>query len=150
MIGCTACARRIVSGAASLSPRWRTLPSLDQLGHRADRLLDRHVGVDAVLVVEVDVVGAEALQRALDRAADVLGRAVERTDRGHVARRRVVHPARELGRDHVLVAAALDRAADELLVGQGPVELRGVEEVDPELERALDRARSPRPRRSEP
>ena len=26
-IGCTACARRIVSGAASLSPMWRILPS---------------------------------------------------------------------------------------------------------------------------
>ena len=25
-IGCTACARRIVSGEASESPRWRTLP----------------------------------------------------------------------------------------------------------------------------
>ena len=61
---------------------WRTLPSCDQLGHRADGLLDRHVGVDAVLVVEVDVVGAEALQRALDRAAHVLGRAVERPDVG--------------------------------------------------------------------
>ena len=33
-----------------------------QLGHRADGLLDRHLGVDAVLVVEVDVVDAEPLQ----------------------------------------------------------------------------------------
>ena len=28
VIGWTACARRIVSGAASLSPRWRTFPAL--------------------------------------------------------------------------------------------------------------------------
>ena len=93
-----------------------------------------------MLVVEVDVVGAEALQRALDRDADVLGRAVGRADGGHVARPRVVHPARKLGSDHVLVAAALDSASDELLVGQRPVELRCVDEVDPELERSLDRA----------
>jgi hypothetical protein len=35
------------------------LAFLDQLGHCADGLLDRHVRVDAVLVVEVDVVGSE-------------------------------------------------------------------------------------------
>ena len=45
----------------------------DQLGHRPDGLLDRDVRVDAVLVVEVDVVRAEALERALDRGADPLG-----------------------------------------------------------------------------
>ncbi len=112
----------------------------DQLRHRADRLLDRDVGIDAVLVVEINMVGAEAPQRALDRAEDVLGRAVDRADGGHVARRRAVGPARELGRDHVLVAAAFDRASDKLLVGQRPVELGGVDEVDPELERPLDRA----------
>ena len=44
----------------------------DELGERADRLLDRRARVDAVLVVEVDVIGAQALQRALDRAPHVL------------------------------------------------------------------------------
>jgi hypothetical protein len=33
-----------------------------QRGERADRLLDGRVGVDAVLVVEVDAVGAQPLQ----------------------------------------------------------------------------------------
>ena len=50
-----------------------------------------------------------------------------------------LHAAGELGRDNVLVAVALDRLADQLLVGQRPVQLRGVQEVDPELQRALDR-----------
>ena len=138
VIGWTAWARRIVSGAASLRPMWRTLPCLDELGHRPDGLLDLDVGVDPVLVEEVDVIGPEALERAVDRAADVLGRAVELADRRHVAGGGGVHPPGELGRDHVLVAVALDRAPDELLVGQRPVQLRGVEEVDPELERPLD------------
>ena len=44
------------------------LALLHQFGHRADGLLDRRVGVDAVLVVEVDVVDAQALQRALAAA----------------------------------------------------------------------------------
>jgi hypothetical protein len=33
-----------------------------QLGERADGLLDRRVGIDAVLVVEVDTVGPQPLQ----------------------------------------------------------------------------------------
>ena len=56
--GATACARRIVSGRRlAESPSEADLARLDELGHRADGLLDRRVGVDAVLVVEVDVVG---------------------------------------------------------------------------------------------
>jgi hypothetical protein len=43
----------------------------DELGHRADRLLDRHASVDAAGVVEVDRVDAEAAQRVLDRLARV-------------------------------------------------------------------------------
>ena len=121
-------------------PEVEHLARLHELGHRADGLLDRHVGIDAVLVVEVDVVGAEPLQRAVDRAAHVLGRAVERADGREVAgpRRRLDAP-RELGGEDVLVAVALDRPPDELLVGHRPVELGRVEEVDPELQRALDR-----------
>ena len=52
-----------------------------QVGHRPDGVLDRGVRVDPVLVVQVDVVSAEALQGALDGGADV--------GRGAVDRRRV-------------------------------------------------------------
>ena len=60
LIGWTACARRIVSGRGLGQPEVADLALRDELGHRADGLLDRRVGVDAVLVVEVDVVDAEA------------------------------------------------------------------------------------------
>ncbi len=43
-----------------------------QLGHGADRVLDRHVGIDAVLVVEIDDVEARALQRGHRHGADML------------------------------------------------------------------------------
>ena len=114
------------------------LAGLDQLRHRADRLLDLDVRVDAVLVVEVDLVDAEALQGAVDRLPDVLRGAVEPAERRHVAGDGVVQVALELARDHVLIALALDRLADQLLVGQRAVDLRGVEEVDAKLEGALD------------
>ena len=125
-------------GRRLAEPEMADLALLDELRHRSDRLLDGHVRVDAVLVVQVDVIGAEPLQRALDRAADMLGRAVERPDGGHVAGLRRVHPPRELRREHVLVAMPLDGAAHELLVGHRPVQLRRVQEVDSELQRALD------------
>ena len=42
-------------------PEVAHLPLLDELGHRADGLLDRRLEVDAVLVVEVDRLDAEPL-----------------------------------------------------------------------------------------
>ena len=64
----------------------------DDLGHRAPGLLDGHVGVGAVELVEVDVVGAEALERRVDHRSHVLGATVagdsigstERTSRPHL------------------------------------------------------------------
>ncbi len=113
------------------------LPLLHQLAQLAHGFLDRDIGVHAVLVVEVDPVGAEALERALDRAAHVLRATVAHA--GPLAVFVAFRPHAELGRDHVLVAAAGDRPADQLLVAERPVHLGGVEEVDPQLERALDR-----------
>ena len=114
------------------------MPAGDELGHRADGLLDRHRRVDAVLVVEVDVVDAEPLQRGVAGRPDVLRAAVD-------AERRVpslVALVAELGREHDLVAAAGDRPADEPLVGERAVHVGGVEEGDAEVEGAVDRARS--------
>ena len=62
-IGCTAAALRIVSGPTSDSPMCADVAGLDHLGDRADGLLDRHVRIEPGGAVDVDVVGAEALQR---------------------------------------------------------------------------------------
>ena len=118
----------------------------DQLAHRPDGLLDRHVRVHAVLVVEVDAVGAEALERALDRAAHVLRAAVAHPGPLAVLVPYRAHP--ELGGDHVLVPPPGDRLADQLLVRERAVHLRRVEEVDPELRARAGSPRSTRPRRS--
>jgi hypothetical protein len=50
-----------------------------EFGKGADRVLNRSVGVDPMLVVEVNVVGRESLQRALDRGTNVCGTAVKMT-----------------------------------------------------------------------
>ena len=48
------------------------LARLADLGERLHRLLDRRVGVGAVALVEVDVVGLQALQRFVDLLVDLL------------------------------------------------------------------------------
>src|SRR5215218_8992417 len=82
------------------------LALLHELPHGADRLLDRRVRVHAMQVIKVDAVGAEALQRALDRAPDVLRGAVE--DAPVLAALVLLDPAGELGGDDVLLAVASD------------------------------------------
>src|SRR5262249_7544493 len=49
------------------------LPRCDELRHRAYRVLDRHGAVDAMDVVEVDGVDAEAFQARVARLRDVFG-----------------------------------------------------------------------------
>ena len=125
-------ANRVRSGLGE--PEVAHLALLHELGHCADRLLDRRLEVDAVLVVEVDRVDAEALQRRLAGRADVLRLAA---DAEELARRSAHVP--ELRREHDLVAAAGDRLPDEPLVRAPAVHVGRVEEGDSELDRALDR-----------
>ena len=109
------------------------MPSCTSSRHRPDRLLDRRVRVDPVLVVEIDVVDAEALEAAFDRLPHVVRAAVDPSapwGRGALDA--------ELGGDHDAVAPALDGAADEFLVGVRAVHVGRVEEGDAELERAVD------------
>lgn len=108
----------------------------DQFADHAGDLLDRHGRVDAVLVEDVEVVGAEVAQAVVGDFADALGTAVECLALPLVLR----HVEAELGREHDVVAEALHRLAEQLLVRSGPaaVELGGVEEGDAELVSPLD------------
>ena len=95
-----------------------------QFGHGADRVLDRHVGIDAVLVVEVDDIDIEPLQRGFGHRLDVLGAAV---DAGH-ARACLSLPRKILKPNLVaivtLVAHRLQRLAEQDFVRQRGHRLR--------------------------
>jgi hypothetical protein len=114
------------------------LPGRDEFGHRPDRLLDGDLRIWAVQVVQVDVIDAEALQRALDRAAHVLRPSVNLTPAG--LDRTAGHDA-ELRRQRHLVAARGDRPADDLLADVRPVHVGRVEQRDTKIEGAGDRRR---------
>src|SRR5262249_53700177 len=108
-------------------------------GHGADGLLDRHLRIDAVLVIEVDVIRSQSTKRPFDRAAHVTGGAVLRPYGRHLTGNGPVHPPAELRRDHVVVAAPRHGSPDKRLVRQSPVQLRRIDEVDAKLERPPDR-----------
>ena len=134
--GWTAWARRIVCTPASERPKCFTLPCLDQFLHRTGHVLDRHVGIDAVLVEQVDGLDPEPLERALGRLLDVLRPAVQ----ARLARPLVVSAQvePELGGDHHLLAERGERFADEFLVRERAVHLGGVEERHPAVHRRVE------------
>jgi hypothetical protein len=121
-------------GGGLAEPQVADLPRLHELGHRADGLLDRDLGIDAVLVVEVDVIDAEPPEGCVARLVDVLRRSVD-AEVGPA----LVADVAELGGEHDLVTTPLDCLADEPFVGERAVHVGGVEEGDAEVEGAMDR-----------
>ena len=105
------------------------LAFLDQISDRAGDVFDRHVGVDAVLVEEIDGLDLEPFERALDDLLDVLRPAVE----APLLPIRIEFEA-ELGRDHDLFAHRREGFAQEFFVRVWPVGLGRVEEGDAALE----------------
>jgi len=104
---------------------------LDELVQRPERLRDRRHSVGRVVVVEVDVIGLKAPERALERVPDVVrgatGSAVDRA-------------ASELGRERDQSASPAQRLAEEALARAGAlsVALGSVEEVDAGLKSGVD------------
>src|SRR5205807_22943 len=82
---------------------------------------------------DVDAIGAEPLERSVASGEHVLAVAADPESLALL-----VTDIAELGREHDLVAPALDRTADEPLVRERAVDVGGVEEVDPELERSVN------------
>ena len=111
------------------------LPLRDQVLHRARHLLDRHVGVHAVLVEEINGVDPQPLERRLGDLLDVLGPAVQPGPAGSAVG---VELEPELRGDHDLPAEGRKRLADELFVREGAVDLGGVEEGHAPFDRGPD------------
>ena len=90
-------------------------------------------GIDAVDVVEVDVVGLQPLQAGIDGAHQVAAREARVGDVGP-------HLLRALGGQHPAVALLLDGRADDLFGAAVGVDVGGVDEVDAALGRMVDDA----------
>jgi hypothetical protein len=106
----------------------------DQILDGPRDLLDRDAGVDAVLVEEIDPIGAQPTQRGVDDLTNVIGLTVQPATLPGGR----IDVERELGGDDDLVAEGRERLADDLLVDERPVGLRGVEECDAPLDGPAD------------
>src|SRR5690348_10069503 len=98
--------------------------------HFADRLLDRHIGVHAVLVIEVDDLDPESLQARHASTAHVGGIAFHAEELTLLAAN-----VTELSGEKHFVATLADGAADQLLVPADAVHVGRVEEGHSAIER---------------
>ena len=105
----------------------------DERVERLQRLLDRRRGIEAVDLIEIDMVEPEPLEALLALADDV-------TARGAARVRTVAHRPEHLGRDHDIVAGDAevpDRLAEDALALAAGIDIGGVDEVDAGGERGL-------------
>ena len=104
---------------------------------RAQGLLDRRHGVEAVDLVEVHMIEAKALQAGGDLVHDVAARQADRV-------RPRPHPAAHLGGDDDVLAldAEIAQRLAELNLGLPfGIDVGGVEEIDARFDRAADERR---------
>ncbi len=129
--GCTAWARRMVFAPASDIPKCLTLPCWIRSLTRSGHVFDGHLGIDAVLIEQIDGIDAEALEGRLGHLANTLRAAVETL----CAMASVgIDVESELGGDDHLSAERREGLAYEFFVVERAVDLRGVEEGDAALD----------------
>ncbi|MNE32888.1 hypothetical protein D3C80_1265210 [compost metagenome] len=101
------------------------LAGFDQGFHRLGDILHRHVGIDAVLIQKVDVVGAQPLQHGIYDGANVIWSSVQTA----VACAGLqVDVEAELGGQDNLIAERFDGLAQQVFVGEGAIGLGRVEQ----------------------
>src|SRR3977135_2558465 len=100
------------------------LALLDQFREGANRFLNWRIGIDAMLVIKVDVFDAQPLQTSFAGLLHVVGLAVDAAGIGITG----IADNSELCGQHDLVALALDCASDELFINVRPLNVSGAEE----------------------
>jgi hypothetical protein len=108
------------------------LPLLHEALHRPERVLHRHQRIDAVQVVQVDDVDAQAPQALVARAGHVLRAAVDATIGVGAA-------LADLAREEHALAPLREPRADRRLARAFGVDVGGVEEVESKLEAEVER-----------
>ena len=101
------------------------LALLDQFLHGSCDVFDGHVGIDAVLVEDVNAVDVQTLQRCCGNLLDVLRAAVEAPP----SRTSIwIEIKAELGGDHDLFADRGERFAQKQLIGERAIHFGRVKE----------------------
>src|SRR4030095_14708405 len=109
------------------------LSLLLQLRHRTDGLLDRDGRVDPMLIIQADGVDAEPLQRRVTRTLNVFRGPADSQPRAIV-----VPNVAELRREYDLTVPITNGAADETLIRARAVCVCRIQEIDSEVQSAMD------------
>src|SRR5579871_4005932 len=107
------------------------LTFLDQVFDRTGDVLDGYLGVDAVLVEQIDPIGPEALEGSDGDLTDVLRATVQSFADASVRET-------EFRRDHHLIANRCQRLSEQFLIDEGAIRFGSVEESHAPLDRATD------------
>src|SRR6185369_3068096 len=110
------------------------LSAFHQFGHCSDGFFYGSFGIDAMLVVEIDVIDAEAFQRGVAGSTNVFPLATY----SPVARVLFLTNVGELGSEEYLVATIADRLSDQFFIVAHSIDICSVQKVDPEIECAED------------
>ena len=108
---------------------------LDQFGHRADGFFDGNSWIDAMLVIQIDMIDAEPLEAGIAGRMYVLGCSIDAGERAIGA----AHMT-ELGGQHDVLAARPQDLSEQALVGAGAIHVGGVEKVDADVEGGIEHA----------
>src|SRR5580658_641340 len=114
-------------------PEITYLAGLDEVRHRADGLLDRHGAIYAMLIIEIDLFDTEALERGVASRPYVFGPAVDLSSTVGMA------DDSEFGRDDHAIPNRPELAPDQFLIVIRPIHVRGVEKIDSQFERTMQR-----------
>src|SRR5260370_26028789 len=106
------------------------LALLDQITYGPGHILHRHFWIDTVLIKKVNVIGLESLERAFYGLTDIL-RPASCFGADLLS---VLETKTKFGADDHLVAPALERPAEQFLVGEGTIALGRVEEGASDLD----------------
>ena len=106
---------------------------VEEFFHGAGDFLNRHLRIDAVNVIQIDVIRPQTLQRSLERATQCLGARIQADAFA------VLNIPTALGRQLDLIANGLERLADEFFILIDRVDLRRVEKVYAVLDRRAEK-----------
>ncbi len=109
------------------------LPFLDQLLQRSRNVFDRHVGINTMLIKQIDTIRPESFERSFRNLFDVFGPAIN-------TNLLALWPNLEtkLRRDHYLVTKRSKRFAHQLFIHEWSINFRGIEKSDPTLHGSSD------------
>src|SRR5690348_4495219 len=110
------------------------LPRTNEIRQAADRLFDRRALVDAMQVVQIDDVGAEARQARVAARLDVVRPAVDVAHGGSGGADNAT-----LGGKDDIAAPPAERTADQLFVRAAAIHVSGIEKRDAEIDCPMNR-----------